>query len=317
MNSDIFQAIKQLLKLIRWPNLLIIFLSMYLLRHFIVLPIFEIAEIESTLSEFYFFQLALAVVLISGGAYIQNDLLDIENDDLNGRNKMLLNRISEKELDTLFKLFYGIGNVLGFYIALKAGRFQLGFIFVFATLLLILYNRLFKRQMLVGNVLVALLSAFVLLLVLLFETPVLEVEAVGLNRLLTLLYVQVMAYAIYAFFISLAREIVKDLEDEKGDEALRMQTLAVVLGQKWTKAIVLFLLIIVIAATGYIAMMYYNADQLTHFSYIGAAVILPLLITAWRLIKAQKASGFRQVSTLLKFVMLTGILSMPVFYYLL
>ncbi|MEX0812464.1 MAG: geranylgeranylglycerol-phosphate geranylgeranyltransferase [Chitinophagales bacterium] len=316
MNTSVWQALKQMLQLIRWPNLLIILLSMYFVRNFIVLPIFEAVDIGSSLNDFYFFQLVLAVVLIAGGAYIQNDLFDRENDRLNGSKGLALKSISKNELERLYKLFFIAGNILGFYVAFKAGRFQLGFIFLFATLLLIIYNRIFKRQFLFGNLIVAGLSAFVLLVVALFEMPVFELHAQRMGSLLSLLYMQLMAYSLYAFFISLIREIVKDMEDIKGDGQMGMQTMPIVLGFKTTKFVLSLLLLLLIAATLYIAWIYVSDTQYPQASYIIAAVVLPLALTAIQLFKASNAKQYRKTGIMLKFVMLTGILSMPVFYYL-
>lgn len=317
MNQSLGQALKQLLHLIRWPNLLIVLLSMYFVRHFIILPIFDALSISSSLNELYFFQLVLAVIMITSGGYIQNDLLDQENDHLNGSVRLKFGKnISDKELDSLFKLFFFIGNALGFYIAFKAGRVQLGFIFLFATMLLFLYNRIFKSQFLFGNIIVSILSAFTLLLVPLFETPIIEQKTAVLGNYLPLLYTQVFAYASFAFIISLMREIVKDIQDLHGDRTMGMQTIPIILGVKVSKAIVVILGITCIAAVSYIAWVYGDNNQFSQATYIIAAVVLPLLIILFRLLKAEGSKQFGQVGLLLKFVMLTGILSMPIFYLL-
>lgn len=316
MNNSVWQAIKQMLNLIRWPNLLIILFSMYFVRNFIVLPIFDAVEIYSSLSEFYFLQLVISVLLIAGGAYIQNDLFDRENDRLNGSKGLALKSISENELERLYKLFFIAGNVLGFYVAFKAGRFQLGFIFLFATMLLILYNRIFKRQFLFGNVIIAGLSAFVLLIVGLFEMPMIEIYSPRMSSLLKLLYAQLLAYSLYAFSISLIREIVKDMEDLKGDNQLGMQTIPIVLGLNGAKILTSILIAAILAATIYISWVYSSDGQYPQAAYIIAAVVFPLVLIFIQLFKSSKPDQFHKTGLMLKFVMLTGILSMPVFYYL-
>lgn len=317
MNASIWQAFKQLMHLIRWPNLLIIVLSMYFVRHFIVLPIFDAVQLSSTLEPLYFFQMVLAVILIAGGGYIQNDLLDKENDKLNQSKRLTFQAsISEKELESLYKIFFFIGNALGFYIAYKAGRFQLGFIFLFASMLLVLYNRIFKRQLLIGNIVVALLSALTLLLVLLFESTVVETNIPSFGNLLPLLYLQLLVYAGFAFSISLIREIVKDMEDLEGDKALGMQTLAIVAGIKGSKIILTLLFLLPIFATAYFANVYAQDAAYFQAGYILLAVVSPLIFTLFLCVKAQESKQFHRVGLLLKIIMLTGILSMPIFYLL-
>ena len=65
---------------IRFPNLLIVALTQYLLYHLLLLPNFQKAGISPTLDPFHFFLLVLITVLIAASGYVINDLIDYKKD---------------------------------------------------------------------------------------------------------------------------------------------------------------------------------------------------------------------------------------------
>ena len=83
------------LKLIRWPNLVFIFLTQLLFEYCIVLPEFNQANILPNLNGAYIFLLAFSSILIAAGGNIINDYFDVNIDQktftfLNNSNAFII-----------------------------------------------------------------------------------------------------------------------------------------------------------------------------------------------------------------------------------
>ena len=116
----------------------------------------------------------------------------------------------------------------------------------------------------------------------------------------------ILGFALFAFIISLIREIVKDTEDFEGDQAYGMQTLPIVLGIRWTK-IILFGLILFFTFGLYYVYHYHLPYKMVLF-YLIPLQLIPLIIVSVMIIKADSKTMYHHISLLLKFMMATGIL---------
>ncbi len=111
------------LNLIRWKNLLMIAFMQYLIKYALLLPFRESHSVLVTLSDFHFFLLVLATVLIAAGGYVINDIYDVETDRINKPEKLIINKyITEKNASTLFMILNIIGVGIGFYFANGIGK---------------------------------------------------------------------------------------------------------------------------------------------------------------------------------------------------
>ena len=122
--------------------------------------------------------------------------------------------------------------------------------------------------------------------------------------------------------ITLIHEIIKDLEDQNGDEAYDCKTMPIVIGTISTKIFTALLIVIVMTALGWfqynqaLTETFFEADYLS-FGYILIFIQVPLVALLILLFKATTPSQFHRAATLTKLIMLTGIGSMLVFYFLL
>ena len=84
-------------------------------------------------------------------------------------------------------IFNIAGVAAGFYISWKAGYIWMGILFLVVSGLLYFYSASYKRQFLIGNIIVALLTAMVPMLVVFYEWPALykyyTVNAVNTSRI--------------------------------------------------------------------------------------------------------------------------------------
>ena len=125
----------------------------------------------------------------------------------------------------------------------------MGTLFLVVSGLLYFYSASYKRQFLIGNIIVAILTAMVPLLVVIYEWPALyryyTVNAVTLPEFNFIFY-WVGGFALFAFLTTLTREIIKDIEDFEGDIAYGRNTVPVVIGILSAKIVSVSLMIITI-----------------------------------------------------------------------
>ena len=292
------------LKLIRYQNLLLL-VFMQLLFHFGFL---KSQDIPLALNDLHFSILVLATVCIAAAGYIINNIFDKDTDVINQKSVVIGQSISEA---TAYNLYIGL-NVLGvgsgFYLSnvIEKPSFALLFILISGTLYL--YASSLKQSLLIGNLVVAVLTAISVIIIGIFDLyPIITPEN---QSHLGMLFKVLLDYALFAFLINFIREIIKDLEDVKGDYNLGMNTLPIALGVARTSKIVLiFTALITMYLFYYIYEYHFNNGLFISTIYELLTIIAPLLFFCIKLTNAKSSSDFKHLSLLLKFVLFFGILS--------
>ena len=306
---------KYFFNLIRWKNLLIIALVQYLVRYALLIPFRESHGVMTTLSDFNFFLLVLASMCIAAGGYVINDIYDVETDRINKPNKLIINKhITENNATTIFIVLNIIGVGLGFYLSNSIGKSAFFSIFFIASALLYIYSTSLKQIAVVGNVVVSIVVALSVLLVGIFELiPAMN----GSNKAVQTTFINIIRdYAIFAFMINLVREMVKDIEDIDGDHNAGIDTLPVVIGRERANKVVFFLSLIPIIFVIYYVVTYLFKQQLV-VGYFLVLVIAPLIYISIKLFSAEQKSHYKHISLMLKLVMLTGMLSLLLYTFIL
>jgi 4-hydroxybenzoate polyprenyltransferase len=312
---------KEFLKLIRWQNLLIVALTMILMRYAVIAPLLgkigvvlihgSGEEIPVTLQFpwYDFIILVAATIFITAGGYVINDYFDIKTDLINKGKVIVGTKIPRRQAMMWHNIFNIVGVAAGFYISWKAGYIMMGALFLIVSGLLYFYSASYKRQFLVGNIIVAILTAMVPLLVALYEWPSLyrfyAVNAIKMPEI-NILFFWIGGFALFAFLTTLTREIIKDIEDFEGDIAYGRNTVPVVLGVLSSKIVSVCLIILTVALL-YLTWYLYINDLIT-LIYLSAAIVLPLLFVIYKVIISQNRKQLHSASSLMKIVMLTGIL---------
>ncbi|MEI6456198.1 MAG: geranylgeranylglycerol-phosphate geranylgeranyltransferase [bacterium] len=316
--TDITAKLKSIAQLIRLPNILLIILTQFLLRYSILVPFLYQGDSDQLSGVLDFSILVLTTVLITIGGYVINDYFDLKIDQINKPEKLVVNKlISQRQAIKLHLILNGIAIILGFYLAFRVRVIAFGLIFPVITGLLWFYSAKYKSLLVWGNLIVALLSSLVVLIVWLFEFFTLKVDAerfllvVGNFSWVTRLF---LIYALFSFLVSFIREIIKDVEDWKGDETFGCRTLPVVLGLKGSKWIVAGLTIITMIFLGRWQIIFFRLEFNMVFWYFMIAVQLPTLYLLLKLITAREKGEFHFLSNLCKVIMLAGILSMQILY---
>ena len=302
------------LNLIRWKNLLMIALMQYLIKYALLLPFKETHGVLTSLSDFNFFLLVLATVLIAAGGYIINDIYDVEADKINKPNKLIINKhITENNATTLFMVFNIIGVGIGFYLANGIGKAGFYSIFFIASALLYVYSTSLKQIAVVGNVVVSIVVALSILLVGIFElVPAINAN----NKAVQMTFINIIRdYAIFAYLINLVREMVKDLEDIEGDQKAGIQTLPVLLGRERATKIAFIVSLTPILSITYYVITYLFKQQIV-VGYFLILVVAPLIYVSLKLFNAQQKTQYKHISLVLKLVMLSGMGSIIIYNFI-
>lgn len=196
---------------------------------------------------------------------------------------------------------------MGIAFCLKTNKPTFSFIFIGASLLLYFYAKKLKAKPFIGNLIVAFLIGISIFILAIFE-----LDFLIKNKNQKLVFNIIIVLSIFAFFINLTREIIKDIEDINGDYALKMKTLPILIGINRTKSIALITCIFPI---GLLLIMLLNFSEVYKFTmlYLLIAVFLPLVYVIIKLFSAKKKNDFKKLCTILKFTMFLGVSSLIIF----
>lgn len=275
------QLILALFRLTRFWNLAIIALAQYFTAYFLF------NQRQAVFTDIWLFLLSGSTILIAAAGYIINDYYDIKIDLINKPDRVVIGKTITRRYAILFHTVISfLGVAAGLLINWKVGA--LNFVCAF---LLWLYSNNLKRLPLIGNVVVAFLTGLsIFMLVFLY------------NQYLPF----VMVYSLFAFFMTLIREVVKDMEDMKGDTTFGCKTLPIVWGIRKTKS---FVYAIVVIFSILVLWLDYRELKISWIYFI-PMLFLPMSVLVFRLIKADTKKEFYQLSQLCKIIMLLGIISM-------
>lgn len=272
-------SLRALLRLTRFWNLFIIGMAQYFAALFLI-------DIQ-LLFDWRLMVLASSTAIIAGAGYIINDYYDIKIDLINKPDRVVIGKDIGRRYALLFHSLLSYSGVgLGFLLG-----WRLGLIHIFSSFILWWYSNNLKRQPFVGNFMVALLTGLSILLV---------------NVLYDLDNSFVIIYSLFAFFMTLVREIIKDMEDLKGDNTFGCKTLPIIWGTRKTKAVVYFLLALFSSLVITLNAIYTQMP----FYYFLVFLFAPLSIFLFVLVRADTKRDFYTLSQWCKVIMVLGIISM-------
>lgn len=302
------------LKIIRIPNLFIVGSIQFLIYYGVLIPIFSIANIDSIFVNELFPLFVFVTMVIAASGNVINDIIDVEIDKINKPQKWIVGNL----MSINRAKYYYIGIVLlGFfislYIAIKINKLHFILLYVFAILFLFIYSKYLKKSFLLGNIFVSLFSSGVLGILLIFESDALT-KLQYINHTSYLYVIQlIFGFMAFSFFTSMYRELVKDIEDMKGDKLLNAKTLPIVFGENISKFIAGIFAVIVLFFLFYWFNFYINNNKIYLKLYILICLISSLSYSIYLLKIAKYKIDYSKISKVIKLVMVAGI-SMLFFY---
>ncbi len=313
----IFQSLIHFLKLIRWQNLVIIIITQYLIRFCIIEPmIYSLGQSAGMIfllqmSSFNFFLLVLSTVLIGAAGNVINDYFDLKIDRINKPEKIIVGRFIKRRVAMgMHIVLNSLGLLIGAYVSIKIGIWKLMLIQVFAIMSLWYYSTHFKHVVLTGNFIIALLASIIPLIVGLFEIPLINYRYGNIlnefNANFNFISYWIIAFSVFAFIFTLAREITKDIADIKGDEYCGSYTIPIAYGINTARIIsmVLYFIAFILILFSWFRFL---KDFLSLF-FIIILILVPLSITIFKTYKAQNRNQFLSSGNWNKIASVGGIL---------
>lgn len=271
---------KDFLQLIRFPNLIMLGfiqgITMYSLCR---------SHALTLLGFFPFWALILSTLLIAAGGYVINDYLDIKTDQINKPGRVLVRKKYSRRRAIIIHVAL---NALALIIITPIYP-RLGLLELVVMLLLIKYSSTYKRQPLTGNIMVALFCGI-------------SVVMVAFLPLVSLDKPYLWVFSFFAFWATLVREIVKDMEDILGDRMMKCRTLPIVWGIRKTRNLAAILLLLLgIAHPASLLLLGHSYPLSMVYSF--TLITLPCILISRKLFFSARTRQFAQVSRLLKWLM--------------
>jgi len=290
--------------MLRVPNLLIIALTFLLLRYLIFIPVYNSYSIISEMASMYYMLMITVTILIAVAGYISNDYFDVVTDSVNKPHKQYIGlQITARSALAAAFLSSLLASVLGIWLSVLMRSWLPGILFLLALTVAWWYALQLKKSFIWGNIAVAGMSAGTIAMAWLVENQASQVA----DKPFRIITGIVTAISIFAFLLSLLREIVKDMEDMEGDRLIHCKSIPIVKGIPFTKTLLLILAVITFILL-IIAQIY--LVQFSRFIAVGWLLIFvefPLMYFIKSLKSAKIKADYHKLSTLLKWIMLGGL----------
>jgi 4-hydroxybenzoate polyprenyltransferase len=279
MGTSRKKLIESFLRLTRAWNLVVIVFAQYFTAYFLAKA--------NVFTDIHLFLLSLSTVLIAAGGYVINDYYDVKIDFINNPERVVVGKTIHRRFVILLHIALSmLGVTIGLMISWK-----LAIVNIFSVAVLWFYSNSLKRLPFIGNFTVALLTGCSIAIII-FLYPIHN----GL----------IWVYAVFAFFMTLIREIIKDMEDVKGDTTYGCKTLPIVWGIPKTK-IALYLTIVVFSIAVVLINYFYVNLPIIYYVML---LFVPLAWLMAQLFRADTKRDYTWLSSFCKVIMLLGILSM-------
>ncbi|MEW5676879.1 geranylgeranylglycerol-phosphate geranylgeranyltransferase [Flavobacterium enshiense] len=277
----LLMKILSLFSVVRGYNIPIIVLAQYLSSIFILAP--ERRALDVLLDWRLFIIVFVSTLTIASG-YIINNFYDSEKDLINRPNKSMLDRLVSQK--TKLQVYFGLNflaTVLAYIISWRAALFFATYIF-----LIWFYSHKLKKYPMIGNLTASLLAVLPFFGILLYFKN---------------FYHVIFAHATFLFLLILIREMIKDLENIKGDVANNYQTIPVRFGEKVSKQVITFLTVATILPV-FILIDKYDVGYMDIYFYISLIVLIFFLLKLW---KSQTHNEYLQLHNILKSLIVAGV----------
>ena len=276
-----------LFSLVRGYNIVVLILAQYLTSRYILAPSSSFYEILFDLKLFY---LVLATAFSTAAGYIINNFYDAEKDKINRPKKFLLEHLlSQQSQLVLYFLLNGATLITAGAASFKAILFFTVYIFG-----IWIYSSSLKRLFWISNLFATLLAII----------PFFAVTIYFKNFESVVIY-----HASFLFLLILIRDIVKDLQNYKGDWVQSYQTLPIVFGNLKTKTIVSAL--IFLNSIPIYLLIQSHLGLMTYYFYFSIPYMLFVLVLLW---KGSTQKMYLWIHNLLKVLIFLGVIGIYFMY---
>jgi 4-hydroxybenzoate polyprenyltransferase len=291
--------------ILRVPNLLIVAATLWIIADYALYPLLQSYDIGPNLAFKDFYLLIFITMCVTAGGYLINDILDIDTDEINEKRPFIRSDWQRYGAYVMYGIITVVPLPFAYSLASEINHPEYTLLYFAIVLLLFAYNYYLKKMPLVGNLVVAMLCASVIALLILAEKESLTLLKENSPRDYGKFMTMCQYYMGFAFFTNLTREIIKDMQDIKGDEYVGHRTFPVLFGIVASKWLIGILHTIIFAFLSYWALNYLYTNVI---SLIGAIIIfIPAILIAIQILTAQSSKNFGILSQLYKLWMFTGL----------
>tara|TARA_B100000902_G_scaffold395817_1_gene455252 strand:+ start:14986 stop:15672 length:687 start_codon:yes stop_codon:yes gene_type:complete len=227
---------------------------------------------------------------------------------INRKNNIIIGKhITEKSAIYIYYIFILFSLIFTSLILIKIENYFLFLIMISSILVLRIYSSLLKHRFILGNITVSILISLSVINSIFISDLTYEDAKIYI----------ILLYAFLAFLVNLSREIIKDLEDIKGDIYAGSMSLAILLNLRKVKIInfiILFILFFTISLLSWNLISFESIIDII-YSLFMILVLLNILFIKYRLYKSKNKNDFKILSNLLKLLMVQGLLSIPLIFY--
>ena len=275
--------IASLFSVVRGYNIPVIILAQYLSAIFILAPE---KRALSILLDFDLFIIVFASSLTIASGYIINNFYDSKKDLINRPNKSMLDRLVSQK--TKLQVYFTLNFIVAILAILVSWRAFLYFsVYIF---LIWYYSHRIKKYAVIGNLTSAFLSVLPFFAILLYYKNFYEV---------------IFGHAAFLFLLLLIREMIKDLENIKGDLANDYKTIPIIYGEVVSKKIITFLTISTVIPV-YVLIEIFDVGYMDIYFYSCLIILIFFLQYLW---KSNTKEQFILLHNVLKFLIVAGVFS--------
>ncbi len=293
--------VSTLLIAFRWKNLVLIFITQILLYYKFIHNTISFERQSLSLVDFLLLVFTTCIVCASGN--VINDYYDYQADRTNSLK--VKSSFTRKQLITVYFLLVIVGAVFAVYLSFRYGFYNSFLLYPLTVFFLWLYSYRLKCVAILGNVLIAIFTGAVVLLV-----PYAYWNELTILRMIdpAMWFQLIHAFLhlfIFTFLLNFYREIYKDIEDRTQDEMNQCRSTAVALGVPRAKQIaIMMLLFFAIVALFYI----YSLHSMNMKIVFSIFLLLPTIFLIYFSIKSSTDKEFHQLSQYAKIMMALGLI---------
>ena len=266
---------------IRGYNIPIIAIAQYLSAIFIFSPNKRALDV---VLDFNLFIIVIVSSLTIASGYIINNFYDSKKDLINRPNKSQLDRLVRQK--TKLQVYFTVNFIvvlLAFFVSFRAVLFFSAYIF-----LIWFYSHKLKKIVVVGNLTASFLAVLPFFAILLYFKN---------------LYPQIFAHATFLFLLLLIREMIKDLENIKGDISNNYQTIPVLFGESFSKKIITLLTVSTVIPV-YFLVDIFEVGYMDIYFYVSLIILIFFLQMLW---KSNSKIDYLKLHNILKFLVVSGV----------
>ncbi len=272
-----------LFSIVRGYNILVITIAQYLAAVYILAPDWPLSKV---LFDLNLFMIVTASALAIAGGYIINNFYDAEKDLINRPKKSMLDRLVSQrtKLSTYFVLNF-MSVFFASYVSFRAVVFFALYIFG-----IWFYSHKLKKIAFIGNLTSAVLSITPFFAVFIYYGNFEKV---------------IFVHATFLFLLILMRELIKDLENIKGDLAQNYRTIPVLYGERMSKVLLTLLTLLTLVPI-YLLVNTFDIGHMYIYFYGSVMLLLVFLLLLW---KSNGRPHYLLLHNILKFIIVLGVFS--------